>query len=118
MRTIILSPVSIFVPMIMERIQAVLFTLVILLPLFVATIGQISDLGNVYELVEISQECEEQNDEKGSEEKECKDGVEEYLAHEYYSISTNQNTDFGSFLGITGLHLETNDVLTPPPEYI
>ena len=104
--------------MIMERIRAVFFALLIILPILVATIGQINDLGNAYGLIDMTHESEEQNDEKGSEEKECKDSIEEYLAHIYFDILATEDKTLGSYLNSARLHRVTSDVLTPPPEYI
>lgn len=92
--------------------------LVIMLPLLVASVSTMGDMFDEYALIELTEGEEEQSEERGSEEKEAKDAVEEYLFHDHRNISDFELTGLEYFARSKTFSTVSTDVLTPPPEYI
>ena len=89
-----------------------------MLPILVASISTMGDVFDKYALIELSEGEEEQNEERGSEEKEAKDAVEEYLFQDHRTISDLGLTGLEYFARSKAFSTFSTDVLTPPPEYI
>ena len=101
-----------------EQIQVFLLALIVILPMLVASISTMGDVIDKYALIELSEGEEEQNEERGSEEKEAKDAVEEYLLQDHRAISDLELVGLDYFARSKAFSTVSSAVLTPPPEYI
>jgi len=104
-----------------KKNQALAFLLAFmtLMPLIVLTVSSVGAAGlDGYELCENSEEQEEHNNERNSEEKEAKSATEVYLLHRQIKIAAQRSQGLDYIARCKALSIVSNDVLTPPPEFI
>lgn len=89
-----------------------------MLPIFITSISTISDQFDEYALIELYEGEEEQNEERGSEEKEARDAVEVYLFQDHSTYADLDRIGLEYFARNKAFSAISTDVLTPPPEYI